>query len=104
MTNDQVQFCITTLPENSPLIRQIRGQYFPGARELSTAQRLWYVTRDAAFGAHVTFSYYRAGAELPKQLGWSAVRRAYDCLKAGAATKHTDPACHEALALGLPTN
>src|SRR5438046_477013 len=104
MTNHQVEFCITTLREDSPLIRQIRSQHFPGAHELSTAQRLWYVTRDAAFGAHVTFSYYSSGEALPKQIDWPVVRRAYDCLKAGAATKYADPACHEALALGLPAN
>ena len=60
--------------------------------------------KNPAFGSHLVFAYRNAGKPLPSEIGCPSLRRAYNCLKYEAETKRTDPAGHEALALGHPAN
>jgi len=92
------------MPEGSPFLRRLSEEHFQGVHPLSIAQRLLHPMKDAAFGYHLVSPYFDAGEELPKHWPWPELHRTYRCLQNPLETKRTDPACHEALALGHPAN
>src|SRR5712691_3815854 len=102
MTNADVKYLMLDMAEDSPFLIRIREQYFQSAQRLSIAQRLLYAMKDAAFCYNLVSTYYYAGQELPRHWGRPDLHRAYQCLRNEVETKRTDPACHEALALGHP--
>ena len=104
MRNEQALHLLFSLSDDSPLIKRIRREHFPEAEKLLQEHRLWYGNRDAALGSHLTFTYFRERRKLPKEIGWSAMRRAYRCLEAPAESRRTDPVCHEVLSFGHPAN
>src|SRR3989442_11233254 len=104
MKNEQVRYVMLILPENSPFIQRVRNEHFPGSAKLSTGQRLVYAMQDPAFLYHLISCYVRAGEQLPKEIGSPVALRAYRCLESENETKHSDPLCHQALALGHPAN
>ena len=104
MRNDEVLYAIEGLEARSPLIEQVRQEYFGEIGILSRVHRRWYANRDAGVGANLAFAYFDAGLKLPKGIGWPAVRRAYACLINPTETRRTDPTCHAVLDFGHPIN
>lgn len=104
MRNDEVLYSIQGLEAPCPLLERVRQEYFAETEILSPAQRRWYANRDASVGANLTFAYFEVGRQLPKQIGWPAVRRAYQCLTTPTQTRRTDPICHGVLEFGHPLN
>jgi len=100
MKNSEIKNFLLGLDDGSPYSQQIGNQYYPGVWRLTTTQRLLVGMKDAALGFNLASSSVRARKELPAEIAWSSVRRAYACLKSEARTRHCDPACHEALFLG----
>src|SRR6266404_1338034 len=103
MKNEEIKYVVLSFPENFPFIRVLRDLHFPGTQTLSPVQRLLFPMVDGAFGSHLIGECLQAKVDLPKQVWWSTIRRAYRCLKYEAETKRTDPACHQAIALGHPS-
>lgn len=104
MKNDEVLYHILRLPEQSPLIEWVRREHFAEMQFLPPEARRWYAYRDAALGWNLTFAYFYAGQELPREITWSAARRAFQCLTNPQETQRTDSTCHEVLAFGHPIN
>src|SRR6266404_1894990 len=104
MKIEEIKNLVSTFPSNSPYFQAIRAQYYPGTRKPTASQLSLFAMKDPALGWHLARLYFLAGQDLPKEIWWDAVRRAYACLKHPAQTKYTDQACHEALALGGPEN
>jgi hypothetical protein len=104
MKNADVKYIMIDQTDHSPFLIRIREQYFNGEERLSIPQRLLYPMKNAAFGYDLVSTIFYAGEELPKHWGWPDLHRAFECLRNEVETKRTDPACHEALALGHPGN
>jgi hypothetical protein len=104
MRNDEVLYVVEGLEAQSPLMEQVRREYFPDIGILSRVYRRWYANRDAGLGANLTFAYFEAGIKLPKEIGWPAVRRAYAGLTTPTETRRADPACQAVLDFGHPIN
>jgi len=103
MRNEEIKYAVLSFAEGSPYLNRLRDQHFSGMQTLSVGQRLLFPMVDCAFAFHLIRAYLLAGTELPAEVCWPTVRRAYRCLKFPNETKRTDPACHEALALGHPS-